>query len=66
METGIFSAAIMAALYAEYVVDGVTEGNWLLYKTTYINNDAQAWWRVDLQGNYSIGNKKNSANSLKK
>ena len=36
-------------------VDGSTNGNWSVGSTTHTNNDANAWWQVDLGSSYTLG-----------
>ena len=39
---------------ASLAVDGNTSGNWLDSSVTATNNDAQAWWQVDLGGMFPV------------
>ena len=41
---------------ASRAVDGNTEGNFDLGSTTYTNDEANAWWQVDLGASYAISN----------
>ncbi len=54
-------AAIQSSTYqgaggavASLAVDGNTSGNWLDSSVTATNNEAQAWWQVDLGGTFPI------------
>ncbi|APR82432.1 Endo-1,4-beta-xylanase [Minicystis rosea] len=55
-QSSTYTGSNASSAAASLAVDGNTNGNFQAGSVTHTNNDAQAWWQVDLGSSQAVGN----------